>query len=273
MLAPTQTGLDQVIALALSSNFAADPKLSMRPIDGSTQGLRAQQTKRLQATFRRKIKDDALTTVELARHVCDISKEINRQVGVIIDRGGHVTNVIVGEPHRLYLPDIGRSRGGLGRLRGLRLLRTELRQQGLTREDIADLTKLRLDAVVVLEVDPAGNPQRAHWARLEVDPRNKSLHHVEETHKSFLHLPDHGMALVREAEADIAKTFAGDARDVTRDSAVLIGVWPNTRGVRKEAESSMAELAELARTAGGKSCRYGHSDPAAAGSEDRPRAR
>ncbi len=249
---PILTGLDRRRALDLSSTSAADPKYSMRPIDGSTHGLKAQQLKRLQATFRRKIKDDALTTVELARHVADISKEINRQVGLLVDRGGHITNVIVGEPHRLYLPDLGRARGGFGRLRGLRLLRTELRQQGLTREDVADLTKLRLDAVVVLQVDPAGHPQGAQWARLELDARNKALIHVEETYKSFLQLPDHGMALVREAEAEIAKAFAGDARELVRDAAVLIGVWPNTPGVRKEAESSMAELSELARTAGVK---------------------
>ena len=224
----------------------------MRPIDGSTHGLKAQQIKRLQATFRRKIRDDALTTVELARHLSDISREINRQVGVMIDRAGHVTRVMVGEPHRLYLPDIGRARAGFGRLRGLRLVRTELRQQGITREDIADLTKLRLDAVLVLHVDPSGQPQGAHWARLELDAREKSLVTVEEEHRSFLHLPDHAMALVRDAEADMAKAFSGDAREVNRDSAVLVGVWPNTRGVRKEAESSMAELNELARTAGVK---------------------
>ncbi|MEL7369626.1 MAG: GTPase HflX [Myxococcota bacterium] len=224
----------------------------MRAIDGSTHGLKALQLKRLQATFRRKVKNDALTTVELARHIGDISREINRQVGVLIDRGGHVTRVIVGEPHRLYLPDIGRARGGLGRLRGLRLIRTELRQQRLTREDIADLTKLRLDAVVVLMIDPSGSPQGAAWARLEVDARTRSLTPFEEELKSFLHLPDHGMALVREAETEFAKVFAGDAREVTRDTAVLIGVWPNTPGVRKEADSSMSELAELARTAGVK---------------------
>ena len=224
----------------------------MRPIDGSTHGLKAQQIKRLQATFRRKIRDDALTTVELARHLADISREVNRQVGVLIDRGGHVTRVVVGEPHRLYLPDIGRARGGLGRLRGLRLVRTELRQQGLTREDVADLTKLRLDAVVVLQVDPAGSPAGAFWARLELDARAKALVHIEETFRSYLNLPDHGMALVREAEAEIAKAFAGDAREVARDTAVLVGVWPNSPGVRKEAESSMAELSELASTAGVK---------------------
>src|SRR5207244_12130459 len=116
----------------------------------------ANQPKRLQATCRRKVKDDRLVSNELARHLADLSHELGRQIGVLVDRVGNVERVIVGEPARLYLPDVGRLRAGLGRLRGLRLVRTELRQQGITREDLADLSKLRLDAVVVVEVDPDG---------------------------------------------------------------------------------------------------------------------
>src|SRR5687767_2546225 len=107
----------------------------MRPIDGHTQGLKAHQLKRLEATFRRKVKGEALVSVELIRHLAEISRELNRQVGVLVDRGGHVEHVILGEPARLYLPDIGRARAGLTRFRGLRLVRTELRRQALTRED------------------------------------------------------------------------------------------------------------------------------------------
>src|SRR5215470_7950399 len=114
----------------------------MKPLDGHTQGLKAHQLKRLEATFRRKVKGEALVSVELARHLADISRELNRQVGVLVDRNGHVEHVVVGEPSRLYLPDIGRTRAGLGRLRGLRLVRTELRGMGVTNEDVADLSKL-----------------------------------------------------------------------------------------------------------------------------------
>ena len=117
----------------------------MRELDGDTTGLKALQIKRLEATYRRKVKGEALISVPLARHLTELSSELNRQIGVLIGRGGNVHRVIIGGPSRLYLPDIGRARVGRGRLRGLRLIRTELRAQGLTNEDLADLSKLRLD--------------------------------------------------------------------------------------------------------------------------------
>ncbi len=222
----------------------------MRPLDGYTHGLKARQLKRLQATFRRKVKGDALISSEMSKHICDLSRELNRQVGVLVDRGGHVQRVIVGEPSRLYLPDIGRARAGMGRLRGLRLIRTELRGQGLTREDLADLSKLRLDAVVVHEVDPDGHPKHSHWAHLITDPRSKSTSPRQETAANPHELPENGMAQVREAEAEMSRLISGDARELARDTAVLVGVWKSGPKARKRADDSMRELAELARTAG-----------------------
>ena len=222
----------------------------MRSIDGNTQGLKAQQLKRLEATYRRKVKGDELVSIELVRHVADVSRELNRQLGLLIDRGGHVTRVILGEPSRLYLPDIGRTRAGLGRFRGLRLVRTELRGQGLTREDLADLSKLRLDSVVVVEVDPAGSPQATHWAHLVTNTHTRSVSPVEESFNSAFQLPEDAMALVREAETEMSRVFAADAREADRNAAVLVGVWVAEPNARKQADASMRELRELARTAG-----------------------
>lgn len=221
----------------------------MRPLDGNTHGLKARQIHRLEATFRRKVKGDALVTTELARHVSDLSREINRQVGLLVDRGGVIQRVVVGEPARLYLPDLGRARGGRSRFRGLRLIRTELRGQGVTREDLADLAKLRLDAVLVLEVDPGGNPSHAEWAHLVTQAQDKTVVPTEARFRSVHELPDDAMALVRAAEQEMARLFAGDALEVERDAAVLVGVWAAGPSARREAEASMAELSELARTA------------------------
>jgi GTP-binding protein HflX len=222
----------------------------MKPLDGHTQGLKAHQLKRLEATFRRKVKGEALVSVELARHLAEISHELNRQVGVLIDRGGHVEHVIVGEPSRIYLPDIGRARAGLHRFRGLRLIRTDLRGQGITREDIADLSKLRLDAVVVIAVDPQGWTQEVDWARFSVDAHQRVVTPVEERFSSIHVVPEHAMGLVVEAENEMGRVFAHDAREIVRDSALLVGVWPQGPGAKKKAEESMQELSELARTAG-----------------------
>ncbi|MBK8010765.1 MAG: GTPase HflX [Deltaproteobacteria bacterium] len=222
----------------------------MRALDGNTNGLKTRQLERLEATFRRKVLSDALVSPELGRHIAGLSREINRQVGALIDRAGHVERVIVGEPGRLYLPDIGRVRGAAARLRGLRLVRTELRGHGLTQEDLADLSKLRLDAVVVLEVDPAGNLQASHWAHLEVDEFRRQVSPATSTCLSIHALPADGMTLVRAAEGVLSRVFGGDARELGQEGAVLVGVWAKGRGVKAIAEASMAELDELAKTAG-----------------------
>ncbi|MEL6188473.1 MAG: GTPase HflX, partial [Myxococcota bacterium] len=176
----------------------------MRPT-GNLHGLKARQLHRLEATFRRRVKGDGLVTAELARYVGDLSRELNRQVGLLIDRGGSIQDVIVGEPSRLYLPDIGRARAGQGRFRGLRLVRTELRGQGLTREDLADLTKLRLDAVLVLEIDPGGHAVHAEWAHLVPQSHERTLLPVQERFRSVHELPEDAMAIVRAAEQEMAR--------------------------------------------------------------------
>ncbi len=221
----------------------------MRALDGNTHGLKARQLQRLEATFRRKVRGDELVGPELARYICDLSREMNRQVGLLIDRSGAIQRVVVGEPSRLYLPDIGRARGGRTRFRGLRLVRTELRGQGLTREDLADLTKLRLDAAIVLDVDPGGHAGRADWAHLVPDGPKKSVAPVQFEVRSVFELPDDAMAAVRAAEQELTRLFSGDALEVGRDAAVLVGVWAAGPSARREADASMAELVELARTA------------------------
>ena len=55
----------------------------MRELDGDINGLKALQIKRLESTFRRKVKGEALISVPLARHLTEISHELNRQVGVL----------------------------------------------------------------------------------------------------------------------------------------------------------------------------------------------
>lgn len=224
----------------------------MRELDGRTHGLKASQHQRLEVTFRRKVKGGQLVSSLLARHLCDLSRELNRQVGVLIDRGGNVERVIVGEPSRLYLPDIGRARVGAGRLRGLRLVRTELRGQGLTNEDLADLSKLRLDAVVVIDVDPQGGPRTVHWAHLIVVEKRSERNISPESHTAanLQALPTDGMAIVLDAENGISRFFGGDALEVVRDTALLVGVHRNARGVRRLADESMAEMSQLAITAG-----------------------
>ena len=92
--------------------------------------------------------------------MCELSAELYRQIGVLIDRRGGIEHVVVGDASQLMLPDVGRLRAQPGRFRGLRLVHTHLRGEPLTQDDLTDLTLLRLDLVAAIGVDPGGRPGR-----------------------------------------------------------------------------------------------------------------
>ncbi len=104
----------------------------MKDIHGKVQGLRASQLRRLERLQQRSGSSKALCEPALARTLTECCVDLSRMVGLLLDRRGGVTDVILGEPTRLYLPDIGRLRAGPGRLRGLRLI--VARPQFKTRE-------------------------------------------------------------------------------------------------------------------------------------------
>jgi GTP-binding protein HflX len=87
--------------------------------------------------------------VELLRHLLEVSEEINRRVGVLVDRRGQIQDVVVGSAERIYLPDLGRARAGAGRLRvvcaGFKLSFIKRRMH---KDDLTDLGKMRARLLV-----------------------------------------------------------------------------------------------------------------------------
>ena len=66
--------------------------------------------------YRRRVDPSQVISIELATFVCQVSRETGRQVGVMLNRRGHPEHVVIGTASKLWLPDIGRLRGGRGRL-------------------------------------------------------------------------------------------------------------------------------------------------------------
>ncbi len=257
-----------MIAPARSSDLTAPRETTAIPdVSGKLLGLKPSQVKRLEATYRRRVHPREVTSPELARHLTELSREIGRQVGVLIDRRGEVEHVIVGDAFGLSMPDIGRARAGDARLRGLRLVHTHLKDEPLSRDDLTDLALLRLDLVCALEVRPDGLPGQVHVGYLapdhpdsitsasstarDVAPEPGSSNAgpqpwTTETHEDVHALDLDVLAKVEEIEAGFSRLARG--RRVAKDGrALLVSV---ARGDRQATEASLAELAELARTAG-----------------------
>lgn len=215
-------------------------------IHGNTLGLKPSQVQRLRNTYRRRLRANEVISPELARHLTEISREIGRQVGVLVSRKGEIEHVIVGDAHKLELPDVGRARAGQVRLRGLRLLHTHLRGEPLTRDDLTDLALLRLDLVCEIQALGDGLPGALQFAHLLPENQEGELWRVEDVRNVHELDWDFG-AEIRALEEQLASIVR--ARDVgAGEKAILVGLAVGTS--RSQAESSLRELEELAATAG-----------------------
>jgi GTP-binding protein HflX len=219
-------------------------------IHGDTSGLSPSETKALQRIYRRRVPLDRLTTPDLTRALVSVSHATGRQVGVLVDRGGRVHHVILGDSSKLMLPDVGRLRAGAGRLRGLRLIHTHLRNEPLSRDDLVDLTRLRLDMVVAICLAPG--EERAlcvYYGHNFPSPEETN----EPPFRTFGPIP---YAKANDSPAEIIATLeqefarAARARGVTAKDGRAILVHVTDKRNAASAEDSLRELEELARTAG-----------------------
>ena len=219
----------------------------MQDVLGNTLGLKPSQLHALRRTYRRRVDSGSIVSPELARHLSEVSHETNRQIGVLLDRKGDVQSVIVGDARKLELPDIGRGRAGESRLRGLRLVHTHLNGEPLTRDDHTDLALLRLDLVAAIEVREDGLPGKVHYAHLVPEnPQGAMWKDDEAANVHELAYDALGGALALEEEFARARAMR---RTGGRERAILVGFGGKGR-TRGEAEASLVELKELARTAG-----------------------
>ena len=223
----------------------------MTEVYGNTTGLSPSALRALERIYRRRVPLDCIATPELVRSLAEASRESQRQVGALVHRSGQVDTVVVGSPSGLMLPDIGRLRAAEGRFRALRLVHTHLHGEPLTRDDLVDLTRLRLDLVAAIVLSREGEPRTMTWAYNVPTRGGAGLpYQIAAPTPWGSPQPDFGQliaALEREfGEADhLREVRAKDGR------AILVHVGDKkTPGASQRAAARLAELASLAHTAG-----------------------
>jgi GTP-binding protein HflX len=217
-------------------------------------GLKPNQLRRIEKLYTRRIPPDQIVTPEFARQLSELSHETRRQIGALIDRKGHIQYVMVGDNRGIELPDLKRVRVATGRFRGLRCVHTHLRGESLTQDDLTDLALLRLDLMAAIGVDSqTGLPGIIHAAHLlplhAGDLENASIPDLY----SFLEpkmasqMDTDFLDLIDSLEEEMARNRKTARRSEVRDRTILVGV---ATGALSDAEESMAELADLAASAG-----------------------
>ena len=224
----------------------------MRNLHGNTHGLKPNQLRRIEKLYQRRISPDQVVTPEFARQLSELSHETNRQIGVLIDRKGYIEYVTVGDARRIELPDFKRVRVAGDRFRGLRCVHTHLRGEELTRDDLTDLALLRLDLMAAIDVDTrTGLPGVVRAAHIlptrpaEETDNGDQFGFLEPALPSQLNI--HFLELMEALEAELARNRRTVKRTGAGDAVILVNV---TTGSISEAEDSMAELRELAVSAG-----------------------
>lgn len=250
----------------------------MPTLYGNTTGLSPSAVKTLERIYRRKVPLDHIATQELIKSLAEASHETGRQVGALVHRQGEVDYVIVGDANKLMLPDIGRLRAAEGRFRALRLIHTHLFNEPLTKDDLVDLVRLRLDLVAALQLSPGGEAKTIHYAyntpvfasagKALAQLNNRRMDLQSDQNKSdgsgspLLPYREVGPIpigrdntnfgeLIGALEDEFAKQTRARAVRAKDGRAILVHVAEKSKaGALIAAEESIRELAELADTAG-----------------------
>ena len=217
----------------------------MNKIHGNLTGLAPAQIKGIEQLYRRRVPPERIITHDLARQLTTLSREINRQIGILISRRGEIAFVVVGSHKDILIPGLDSFRSSSSRFRGLRLIHTHLDGENLTTDDLTDLALLRLDLVCAIDTDPDGLPGKAYTAHLI--PEN-----LEGTF--WMQLPPappseltlNFLSFIQALEGEFTKKQKTRKVDAT-DRAILIRVETNPRA---ESEYALDELKELARSCG-----------------------
>ncbi len=187
-----------------------------------------------------------IVSPELAHTLAQLSFELNRQIGLLINRKGGIETIILGNDQSLTIPALNEFRTGAGRLKGLRLLHTHLKGEGITEEDRMDLALLQLDLMTALEVDKTGQAQRLYTAHLlpeNAEGKEWRLLDPERVGQSQVDVS----GLVRSLEEEWGRKLASKKVNPGQERAILVSVTTQSRSAALE---SLDELAELARSAG-----------------------
>jgi GTPase len=196
-----------------------------------------------------------IASPELCRHLAQVSNDLGRQVGVLVTREGAVQNVVVGDAHKIDLPDVGRLRGGVGRFRALRLVHTHLRGEPLSADDLNDLALLRLDAIMVVQVDQDGQPGKVEVAMMQPAAADEQLDLAAPHGDSFRRFEGRDIFQldldfdleIGALENEFTRLTRGGAK-TRRERALLIGVVNDDEHFREMIELVRAADVELAGT-------------------------
>jgi len=198
----------------------------------------------LERLYRRRMPVDEVLSAEAAKTLAQFTHEIRRPIGLVITRRGAVQDVLVGAGTEPSPTTLATFRASPRSLRGLRLIRSYLKEQPITQEDLTMLGLLRLDMIGTVAVTPKGEPGLLSLAHLNPPSPQGPLYTLLKP--TLVHeCPVSFETFICELESDL-QPQRGSHTMAQRQTAILVSASPKSKA---EQEERLTELAELASSA------------------------
>jgi len=218
----------------------------MKRLFGNIGGLKANQIRRLENLYRRRLPPQFLITLELAQDISKLSHEMRRQIGILINRQGRVVYVIIGNNQGIVIPNTSEYRASPGRLNGLRCVHTHLYSEPLSRDDLTDLALLRLDIMAAITITKTGYVHKVHVGHiLPTSSNEKPFQILKPLNPNELDIGC--LDLIQSLEAELSHVKSVYEADTKKERALLVSV---SSASKYTAMDSLAELEELAVSSG-----------------------
>ena len=217
----------------------------MKKIFGNIAGLKANQIKRLEKLYNRRVPVEFLVTPELVREISALSFETKRQIGILVNRSGKIDYIIVGNHQQIFIPDLSDYRTYPGRLKGLRCIHTHFGNEPLSRDDLTDLLLLKLDIMAVINVGEQGLPYMVHAAHILPNSTDGNFYRIRTLKPEQLDIGC--LEQINAIEDELAYARSLYESDKEKERAILVSVKTDSA---HKAEERLEELCELAKTSG-----------------------
>jgi len=210
---------------------------------GNTSGLRKTQLKTIETLYTFNTPSQYILDPQTAHLLVKLSHEIKRQIGLLIDRNGKVICVLLGDAHKIIIPVTSGYMAIPGKLKGLRLVHTHLKDEPLTQDDLTDLALLRLDYITAVCITKSGEPGIAYSAHIL--PDEDSVPYEITPKSSIDKFNIDCLAQILALESELTRKNSLYKPDSGTENAFLINA---TTLNPKETWASMEELKELCKT-------------------------
>jgi GTPase len=214
-----------------------------KEIYGNLAGLRNVQIKRIENLYSVKSAPEYIISPDIAAELVQISHDIRRQVGLMVDRNGKTVCVIAGDPHRIVIPVTPDHMAIPGRLKGLRCIHTHLQNEPLTQDDLTDLALLRLDYITAICLTKDGQPGPVYSGHVLPDETREPYQILPAA--TIYDLNIDCLSRIMALETELSRKNALHKPASGRENAFLINAVTQDP---QEASASMEELKELCKT-------------------------